>query len=309
MELIAHFDPPPRVYQIPDKEDTVLTEEGMAEFSVANTEVDNTATNDKKHVASIKASPSLALGYGGTELSKIIAGCAGEKARAHIFLNLTETYLAMYHKNGRVKSMRMLYKLKAPTLQSIFIVPGVLADTMEKWGIESQTTVASNDANPKNPPNKTKNANFGKQPVTKTHYYSANEPSSERGPTAIAETHEATVDTTLDSNNRTKSNRDKSSETGSKEKHNTPAQLLKKSMSERFPPHTPDGEKVITVTSQTTQHNIRTQGVEDNYDGSKDGKTQDKRHEKHNGFVGSKTVEGLDLGVVLGSGKYSPHNE
>ena len=65
----------PRVYQIPEKEDTVFTEEGTEESSVANTEVDNTAINNKKRTASIETSPSLALGYGGTELSKIIAEC------------------------------------------------------------------------------------------------------------------------------------------------------------------------------------------------------------------------------------------
>ena len=41
------FDPP-RVYQIPEKEDTTPTEDIIAEFCVATAEVDDTATNNKK---------------------------------------------------------------------------------------------------------------------------------------------------------------------------------------------------------------------------------------------------------------------
>jgi hypothetical protein len=35
----------------------------------------------------------------------------------------------MYHENGQVETMKMLCKLNASTLQSIFIVSGVLTNT------------------------------------------------------------------------------------------------------------------------------------------------------------------------------------
>jgi hypothetical protein len=93
------FDPP-RVCQIPDEEETTPTEDVMGEFCVANGEMNDTATNNNKNAESSEASPSLALGYGGTEVGKIISGCPGEKARARTFLKLIETYLAMHHENG-----------------------------------------------------------------------------------------------------------------------------------------------------------------------------------------------------------------
>ena len=80
-------------------------------------------------------------------------------------------------------------------------------------------------------------------------------------------------------------------------------------MSERFPPRTSDREKVIADTGQATERNTEILGVEDNNDRTVDGKTEDKRHETHNDFVRSKPVEGLELGVLLGRDKYSPHNE
>ena len=127
------FDPP-RVFQIPEKEDIAPTEDVMAEGCVENKERDDTVTNNKKNAESSEASPSLALGYGGTEVGKIISGCPGEKARARTFLKLIDTYLAMHHGNGRVKAMKMLCTLKTPALQPVFIVPGAFADAMEKMG-------------------------------------------------------------------------------------------------------------------------------------------------------------------------------
>ena len=109
------FDPP-RVFQIPEKEDIAPTEDVMAEGCVENKERDDTVTNNKKNAESREASPSLTLGYDGTELSEIIAGRPGEEARARIFLKLIETYLAMYHENGRVKAMKYLSKMKVSAL-------------------------------------------------------------------------------------------------------------------------------------------------------------------------------------------------
>ena len=69
----------------------------------------------------------------------------------------------------------------------------------------------------------------------KMHYYSANVPPNERGPTSIAETYTASVDTTPNVNDRAKSNRDESSETVTGEQCDTTAQLPEKNMSERSP--------------------------------------------------------------------------
>ena len=59
-------------------------------------------------------------------------------------------------------------------------------------------------------------------------------------------------------------------------------------MSERSPLCTPEGEENINsaANGQTTQSNVKTQGTEDNDDGSKDGKTEDKFHENRNDFSG-----------------------
>ena len=83
----------------------------------------------------MEAPHSLALGYVGTALSNMIAEYTGEELQTRRLLDIIETYLTLHHANVRVETTKMLHtpnKISASTLQLLFIVPDMLAKSMDK---------------------------------------------------------------------------------------------------------------------------------------------------------------------------------
>jgi hypothetical protein len=193
--------------------------------------------------------------------------------------------------------MKMLHrpkKLSASTLQSLFIVPGMLARSMDEWGIKKRATAGKSDgdANAMAPPNEP-NVNavsFAERSLTETHYYSATDPPSERISTPITEANvePATADTSSeaseyrgnsDDRKHVASDKEEGRKSDAEEQRNASSQRLKESMSKIFPPRTCEFEEGVDgKTDDQTQHiSAAAQGTEDGNTDLKDGKAEDDR--------------------------------
>ena len=85
-----------------------------------------------------------------------------------------------------------------------------------------------------------------------------------------------------------------------KDQRKTSSQSLNESISKRFPARAPELEEYFDTS---------TQGTEDYTTNLKDSRIEDDRCEESKNSIRSKAIKDLEIKVVLGGGKYSPHKK